>query len=161
MKASTIIVSALATLVAAAPTDIQKSEPRSAFDANLLSNFGGFASTNVNYVFGINGGAQQLALLQQLSLQQNLGLDQFAGLFNVGNGVFDIQSLLLMQQLNDLLAIAQLGVFGGFDLGGLNFGGVLNTGLLNLGGLDLNSFVQPNVVTQVQTVASQVFVVKE
>lgn len=161
MKASTVIVSALATLVAAAPTE-KKVEQRGFNDFLGGQQFGGFQSTNIDYLFGLNNGVNNFGILQQLALQQNLGLNQFDGLFNVNNQVLDLNSLLLLQQLSDLSAIANLGVFGGFDLGQLNLqNNLLNTGLLNLGGANLGQFIQPNVVTQVQTIASQTFVLKE
>jgi len=160
MKASTIIASALATLVAAAPTE-KKVEQRG-FNDVLGGGFSGFQSTNLNYIFGINNGVNNFDILQQLALGQNLGLNQFDNLFNVNNNALDINAILQLQQFADLAAIAQLGVFGGFDLSGLNLqNSLLQTGLLNLGGANLNQFIQPNVVTQVQTIASQVFVVKE
>jgi len=161
MKVSTILVSALATLVAAAPTAEKKVDARG-FNDFLNGGFNGFQSSNLNYIWGLNNGVNQFDVLQQLALQQNLGLGQFDALFGVNNQVLDLNSLLLMQQLVDLATIAQLGVFGGFDLGQLNLqNALLQTGLLNLGGQDLFSFVQPQVFTQVQTIASQVFVAKE
>jgi hypothetical protein len=160
MKASTVIVSALATLVAAAPTE-KKVEERG-FNDFLGGGFSGFPSTNVNYLFGLNNGLNNFNVLQQLALNQNFGFNQFDGLFNANNQFLDLNTILQLQQLSDLAAIAQLGVFGGFDLAQLNLqNALLQTGLLNLGGANLGQFVQPNVVTQVQTIASQVFVVKE
>src|SRR4051812_23887603 len=114
MKVATILVSALATLVAAAPAAEKKVEARG-FNDFLNSGFTGFQSSNLNYVFGINNGVDQFAILQQLALQQNLGLNQFDGLFGLNNGAIDLNSLLLMQQLLDLATFAQFGVLSGFD----------------------------------------------
>jgi hypothetical protein len=168
MKPTTLFVSALATLAAAAPTGGEKEVEKRGFnfDANSFSNFQNFGqSTNLNYLRNIND--LNLGVLQLLASQNNLNIDGFSSLFSLGNNQFQLQDLLLLQQLADLQQFAQIGVLNSFDLTGFNFGGVnnnggiLNTGLLGLGGVDLNSFVQPSVVTQVQTIASQVFVVKE
>lgn len=152
MKASTIFVSALATLVAAAPT-----EKRANIDLGLLNGLQGFNQVNLNYLTNIN--SLDLQLLGLLGQQNNLDILQFQGLFQ--QQAFDIQAVLQLQQLNDLLLFANAGVLNGFDLGGLGLN-QLNFGLIdNLRGVDLQQFIVPNVVTQVQTVASQIFVVKE
>lgn len=152
MKASTIFVSALATLVAAAPT-----EKRANVDLGLLNGLQGFNQVNLNYLTNIN--SLDLQLLGLLGQQNNLDILQFQGLFQ--QQAFDIQAVLQLQQLNDLLLFANAGVLNGFDLGGLGLN-QLNFGLIdNLRGVDLQQFIVPNVVTQVQTVASQIFVVKE
>jgi len=152
MKASTILVSALATLVAAAPT-----EKRANVDLGLLNGLQGFNQVNLNYLTNIN--SLDLNLLGLLGQQNNLDILQFQGLFN--QQAFDIQAILQLQQLNDLLLFANAGVLNGFDLGGLGLN-QLQFGLIdNLRGIDLQQFIVPNVVTQVQTVASQIFVVKE
>jgi len=136
------------------------------FDANSFGNFQNFGqSVNLNYLLNING--LNLGVLQLLASQNNLNINGFSSLFNLGSQQFQLQDILLLQQLADLQQFAQVGVLNSFDLSGFNFGGlnniggILNTGLLGLGGVDLNAFIQPQVVTQVQTVASQVLVVKE
>ncbi|KAK4236985.1 hypothetical protein C8A03DRAFT_16425 [Achaetomium macrosporum] len=153
MKSVTVLVSALATLAVAAPaapsTDLDK---RSfAFDLNAFNKFQGFQQVNLNYLLNIN--ALQLQLLGNLANTNNLNILQFQPLFS--QQVFDLQSLLQLQSLHTFLQISQLGVLSGFDLSSLQLA-QLNLGLLdNVGVLDLQQFISPNVVTQVQTVASQ------
>lgn len=168
MKPTTLFVSALATLAAAAPTGAEKEVEKrgSRFDPNSFGNFKNFGqSTNLNYLLNVN--SLNLDVLQLLASQNNLNIDGFSSLFSLGNNQFQLQDILLLQQLADLQQFAQIGVLNSFDLtnfdfGGVNnIGGVLNTGLLGLGGVDLNSFIQPSVITQVQTIASQVLVAKE
>lgn len=168
MKPTTLFVSALATLAAAAPTGAEKEVEKRGFnfDANSFGNFQNFGqSVNLNYLLNINN--LNLGVLQLLASQNNLNINGFSSLFNLGANQFQLQDLLLLQQLADLQQFANIGVLNSFDLSGFGFGGInniggiLNTGLLGLGGVDLNAFIQPQVVTQVQTVASQVLVVKE
>jgi hypothetical protein len=148
-----MIVSTLATLVAAAPTSTEV-EKRTAFDLAQFNNLNGFNQVNLNYLFNIN--SLDLQFLGTLGLQNNLNILQFQNLFQ--QQVFDVNALLQLQELNTILTIGRAGLFNGFDLGGLNLGG-LNLGLINnLAGVDLQQFIQPNVLTQVQTVASQVFI---
>ncbi|KAK0715815.1 hypothetical protein B0H67DRAFT_251195 [Lasiosphaeris hirsuta] len=148
MKFSTVIVSALATLVSAAPT-----EKRSAFDLSQLNGLNNFNQVNLNYLLNVN--SLDLNLLGSLGQVNNFDILQFSNLFQ-GNQ-FDIQALLQLQQLQDLLLLGQQGLFNGFDLSSLQFGG-LQLGLLQqqVGVLDLQQFIAPQVVTQVQTIASQV-----
>lgn len=153
MKLFTILISALATLVAAAPTasptDVDK---RSfAFDINAFNGFKSFNQVNLNYLLKIN--SLQLALLGNLAQVNNLNILQFQSLFK--KDLFDIQALLQLQSLHTLLQIHQLGVLNGFDLATLQLQ-QLNLGLLNNVALvDLQQFIKPGVVTQVQSVASQ------
>lgn len=153
MKFSTVIVSALATIVSAAPT-----EKRAAFDLAQLNGLNNFNQVNLNYLLGIN--SLDLNLLGTLGQVNNFDILKFSGLFQQNQ--FDVQALLQLQQLQTVLAFGQQGLFNGFDLGGLNLD-VLQLGLLqqNVGVLDLQQFIAPQIVTQVQTVASQIFVVKE
>lgn len=162
MKPVTLLVSALATLAAAAPaapaapaTDL---EARSfAFDASAFNNLNNFNQVNLNYLLNIN--SLQLGLLGNLANVNNFNILQFQPLFQ--QNVFDIQGLLQLQSLQTFLQIHQLGVLSGFDLASLQLQN-LNLGLLNnVGVLDLQQFISPNVVTQVQTVAAQLLVVKE
>ena len=156
MKAVTLLVSALATLVAAAPaapaapaTDL---EARSfAFDINAFNGLNNFNQVNLNYLLNIN--SLQLGLLGNLANVNNFNILQFQPLFQ--QQAFDIQGLLQLQSLHTFLQINQLGVLGGFDLASLQLQ-QLNLGLLsNVGVLDLQQFISPSVVGQVQTVASQ------
>ena len=155
MKVFTILVSALATLTAAAPAVAPATaevDKRSfAFDANALNGLKGFNQVNLNYLLNIN--SLQLGLLGNLANVNNFNVLQFQNLFQ--QQAFDIQGLLQLQSLHTFLQINQLGVLSGFDLASLQLQN-LNLGLLNnVGILDLQQFISPNVVTQVQTVASQ------
>jgi hypothetical protein len=158
MKFTTIIVSALATLAAAAPAPAEKAVEQRAvnFDANLFSKFGGqnfayFGSTN-NFDF---------QLLQQLALQQNFDILAFQGLFQA-NAQFDIANLLAFGQLHTITQLAGLGVFNGFDLGGLALGGfglgagAFNFGVLQngIGNFGLGSLIQGNQLSTIQQVTS-------
>jgi len=160
MKPTTILVSALATLVAAAPASEKKVEERSfAFDVGQFNNFNGFQSVNLNYLAKLNG--LNLNILSLLADNNNLNIGGFQNLFNIGNDI-KIQDILLLQQLQDLQQFHNAGILNNFNLANFQFGGfnglgfggsILDTGLLNLGGVGLNSFINPSVVTQVQTVA--------
>ncbi|KAK1831343.1 hypothetical protein QBC39DRAFT_408284 [Podospora conica] len=158
MKFTTIIVSALATLVAAAPAPADKAvEKRVSFDANIFNQFGG---QNFAYVANINNFNFQL--LQQLAQQQNFDILAFQGIFQQ-NAQFDVANLLAFQQLHTITQLAQLGVFNGFDLGGLNLGGfglgagafqlgVLQNGIGNFG---LNTLIQGNQLNTIQQITSK------
>ncbi|KAK3985976.1 hypothetical protein QBC44DRAFT_144897 [Cladorrhinum sp. PSN332] len=153
MKVFTILVSALATLTAAAPTAVSTEVDKRAFafDANAFNGLKGFNQVNLNYLLNIN--SLQLGLLGNLANVNNFNILQFQGLFQQQQ--FDLASLLQLQQLHTFLQIHQLGVLGGFDLAGLQLQ-QLQLGLLNnVGVLDLQQFISPSVIGQVQTVASQ------
>ena len=157
MKPVTLLVSALATLAAAAPavpaaapsTDL---EARSfSFDLSSFNNLNSFNQVNLNYLLNIN--ALQLGLLGNLANVNNFNILQFQPLFQQQS--FDIQALLQLQSLHTFLQINQLGVLSGFDLASLQLQN-LNLGLLNnVGVVDLQQFISPNVISQVQTVAAQ------
>jgi hypothetical protein len=153
MKPVTLLISALATLAIAAPaapaTDI---EARSfQFDINQFNGLKNFNQVNLNYLLNIN--ALQLGSLGNLANVNNFNILQFQSLFQ--QQAFDIQGLLQLQSLHTFLQVHQLGVLNGFDLGQLQLQH-LNLGLLNnVGILDLQQFISPNVVGQVQTVAGQ------
>ncbi|KAK0637315.1 hypothetical protein B0T17DRAFT_106405 [Bombardia bombarda] len=147
MKASTIFASLFATLAVAAPT-----EKRASFDLTSLNNLNGFNQVNLNYLLNIN--SLNLAGLNNLGQFNNFDILGFQGLFQAQQ--FDLQAILQLQQLQMLLQFQQLGLFNGFDLSGLALQ-QLQLGLINpVGGVDLAQFIPQNVVTQVQTVASQV-----
>lgn len=156
MKPATLLVSALATLVAAAPaapaapaTDLEARGFQ--FDASQFNGLNQFSQVNLNYLLNIN--SLQLQLLGNLASVNNLNILQFQPLFQQNS--FDIQGLLQLQSLHTFLQINQLGVLGGFDLASLQLQN-LQLGLLNnVGVLDLQQFVSPNVVGQVQQVAAQ------
>ncbi|KAK4103680.1 hypothetical protein N658DRAFT_484567 [Parathielavia hyrcaniae] len=161
MKPVTILVSALATLAAAAPaapvTDLE--ERSFAFDVNAFNSFKSFSQVDLNYLLNINALQGQLDHLGNLASVNNLNIAQFQPLFQ--HQAFDISALLQLQSLHTFLQIHQLGVLSGFDLASLQLQHV-NLGLLNnVGVLDLQQFISPGVVGQVQTVASQLLVAKE
>jgi hypothetical protein len=156
MKFTTIIVSALATLAAAAPAPAEKAvEERSVnFDANIFNQFGG---QNFAYVANINNFDFQL--LQQLAVQQNFDILSFQALFQQ-SAQFDVANLLAFGQLNTIVQLAGLGVFNGIDLGGLALGGfglgvgafdfgVLQNGIGNFG---LNTLIQGNQLSTIQQI---------
>lgn len=153
MKFFAILVSGLATLTAAAPAVSSRDlEERSkTFDANAVNNLRNFRQVNLNYLLRIN--ALQLSLLNNLATINNLNVLQFQNLFQ--RNTFDLQGLLQLQSLHTFLQISGLGVLNGFDLSSLQLA-QLNLGLLNnVGILDLQPFITPGVLPQVQTIASQ------
>jgi len=150
MKPVTLLVSALATLIAAAPTE-KAVEKRANFDLSQLNNLNSFNQVNLNYLLNIN--SLDLQLLGSLGAVNNFDILAFQGLFQAQ--AFDLQAILQLQQLQTLLQFQRLGVFNQFDLAGLQLD-LLQLGLINnVGVLDLAQFIPSNVVTQVQTVASQ------
>jgi hypothetical protein len=153
----TLIVSALATLVAAAPAALEKKSFN--FDNNQFNQFSGFNQVNLNYLFNVNQQQLQLQQLAQLAQVNNFNIGGFQNLFQAQD--FDLNALLQFQQLQTLLQLQSTGIFNSFDFTGFQLQG-LDFGLINnLNSVDLNQFIQPNVVTQVQTVASQILVLKE
>lgn len=153
MKPVTFLVSALATLAIAAPAaPVTDLEARSFnFDINALNGLQNFQQVNLNYLLNIN--SLQLGLLGNLANINNFNVLQFQGLFQQQS--FDIAALLQLQSLQTFLQIHQLGVLSGFDLASLQLQ-QLNLGLLNnIGVVDLQQFISPNVIGQVQSVASQ------
>ncbi|KAL1840697.1 hypothetical protein VTJ49DRAFT_192 [Mycothermus thermophilus] len=161
MKPFTFLVSALAaTFAVAAPAAApapeaavtKDVEARSFnFDITLLNGLKNFNQVNLNYLLNIN--AVQIHLLQNLATVNNFNVLQFQSLFQ--RQAFDVQGLLHLQALHTFLQFHQLGLFNGFDLSGLNVN-LLNLGLLNnVGVINLQDFILPNVIPQVQNVASQ------
>ncbi|AEO66902.1 uncharacterized protein THITE_2115447 [Thermothielavioides terrestris NRRL 8126] len=153
MKPVAFFVSALATLAAAAPTaPFAELDGRGvSFDLSAFNNLQGFQQINLNYLLSIN--SLQLQLLGDLASINNFNIQQFQSLFS--QTVFDVQALLQLQALQTFLQINQLGVLSGFDLSSLQLQ-QLNLGLINNVGLvDLQQFISPDVVTQVQTIAAQ------
>jgi len=153
MKPVAFLVSTLATLAVAAPaapaTGLE--ERAFEFDINAFNGLQSFNQVNLNYLLNIN--SLQLGLLGNLANVNNLNILQFQPLFQ--HQAFDIQGLLQLQALHTFLQIGQLGVLNGFDLASLQLQH-LNLGLLNnVGIVDLQQFVAPNVVPQVQTIAAE------
>lgn len=153
MKPVAVLVSALATLAAAAPAaPIADVEERSfSFDASQFNNLQNFQQVNLNYLLNIN--SLQLGLLGNLANVNNFNIQQFQSLFSQSS--FDVQALLQLQALQTFLQINQLGVLSGFDLSSLQLAN-LNLGLINNVGLvDLQQFISPSVIPQVQSIAAQ------
>jgi hypothetical protein len=158
MKPVSLIVSALAAVVAAAPAPA-KNEERSvggfgggfgSFDLSGVNNFN-FLNSNFGYLAGIN--SFDLNTLLALGQVNNFDVNAFGGLFN--SNVFDIATLLQLQSLQTLLQFSSLGLFNGFDLSSLALQ-QLNLGLLqNVGVLDLGSFVDSGNLGQIQAIAQQ------
>lgn len=148
MKFSTVIVSALAAVASAAPA--KKEEPRAAFDASLFNNFA-FQSQDLAYLSALN--SLDFNAIQQLIAVNNLNAGSFSGLFS--NNVFDVNSILQLQQIQSLIQLQQIGVLGGFDLSSFALNSV-NLGLINsVGGVDLTQFIDASLAPQLETVIQQ------
>lgn len=122
-----------------------------AIPGSLTDQLNGFVFNHLDlsYVASIN--PLDLNRLEKLAVNNHLDVVSFKPLFNSPS--FDINSLLKLQQLSTLLAIASTGLLDHFDLSTLPLGG-LNLGLLgNLKGLNLGSLVDPNLVPQILPVA--------
>jgi hypothetical protein len=152
MKASTIFVGALAAVASAAPTTVTTTAEKrgQAIDLNAFNQFG-FANQNLQYFNAIN--TFNLQAFEQLGAFNNLNIGNFQGLF--ANNVFDLNSLLQLQQVALLSQLGGLGVFGNFDLSSINLGG-LNLGLVNsISSFDVSSLIDVNLVPQIQSVIQQ------
>ncbi|KAB5572014.1 hypothetical protein GE09DRAFT_1282483 [Coniochaeta sp. 2T2.1] len=152
MKFTTVIVSALASVAAAAPTK-QVEERAFNFDLAGLNNLRNFNSLDLNYLGQVNN--IDLQLLLALGQNQGLNLNGFNNLFQTNN--FDLGALLQLQQLQTLLSIAGTGVFQGFDLSGfaldqqlLQLGLINNLNTFNLGGI-----IDQSLVPQITSIAQQ------
>jgi hypothetical protein len=148
MKASTMILGALAAVATAAPTKV---ETRSNRDFSSFGNFGDinnfdFLNQDLQYLSLVN--SLDFGVLAQLSQVNNLDVLQFGGVFN--NDVFDLASALQFQQVAQLVQLSSLGAFNSLDLSGLLFN-QLNFGVLqnDLFGLNLGGFVNQAVIPQV------------
>lgn len=151
MKFSTIFAGALAAVASAAPT-----EKRGQLDISQLNNLQGFNQLDINYLNRIN--SLDLQLLNTLAVQNNFNALAFQGLFQ-NNQVFDVASLLQLQQLQTVLQLGQLGVFNAFDLSSLNLQ-ALQLGLINnVGAFDLGSLIDASLVPQITAISEQTIVV--
>ncbi|KAI0120400.1 hypothetical protein F4776DRAFT_253519 [Hypoxylon sp. NC0597] len=148
MKPTTILVSALAAVASAAPTTT--AEKRSAIDLGAFNNFG-FANQDLQYLLAING--FNLQAFAQLAAFNNLNIGGFQSLFV--NNVFDVNSLLQLQQIALLSQLGGLGVFSNFDLSSLQLN-VFDLGLIGgIGGFDVSSLIDQTLVPQIQTIIQQ------
>lgn len=159
MKAVTILVGALAAVVAAAPAaapaPLKELDSRNVIDLSGLNGLNRFRNDNFNYLTGLNGGLD-LALLLQLGQAQNFNVLQFQNLFV--NDVFGVAELLQFEQLRSLLQLSQLGVFNGLDLRTLQFNS-LQFGLLsNVGNFGFGSLIDSGLNPQIAAIAAQTFV---
>lgn len=146
MRFSTILSGAFAALAVAAPT----TEKRGVFNASSFNNLG-FNSLDLGYLNVIN--SLDLQLLQQLSIQNNFNALAFEQVFN--SQILDINSLLLIQQLQTVLQLGSLGVFNAFDLATLELQ-QLQLGLIaNVGSFSVSSLIDPALVPQIQTIVAQ------
>ncbi|KAI0116986.1 hypothetical protein F4814DRAFT_270262 [Daldinia grandis] len=147
MKVATILVSAFAAIVTAAPTAIATPEKRAAVDLGAFNNFG-FANNDLQYLLAIN--KFDLQSFAQLAAFNKLNIGDFQGLF--ANDDFDIKSLLQLQQIALLSQLGGLGVFGNLDLSSLQID-IFNLGLINsIGGFDISSLIDQSLAPQIQAI---------
>ncbi|KAM4056724.1 hypothetical protein HRG_003592 [Hirsutella rhossiliensis] len=121
MKISALLTGAFAALAVAvpapAPAPVPNSsssgalEGRGAFNAKPFNNLV-FNQRDLNYLLKVN--SLNLQTFQGLAINNGLNVGAFQTLF-AGN-VFDVRALLQFQQLQTLLAVANVGVFNGVDL---------------------------------------------
>ncbi|EOO03856.1 hypothetical protein UCRPA7_457 [Phaeoacremonium minimum UCRPA7] len=153
MKFSGILAGAFATLAVAAPT--KEVEARTAIDLSLLNGLSNFNAIDIQYLNVIN--SLDLQLLNTLAVNNNFNSLAFQGLFQ--NNVFDLNSILQLQQLQTLLQFANLGVFNQFDLASLQLQ-QLQLGLVSgIGGFDFSSIIDQSLVPQITAIAQQTVVV--
>ncbi|RBR07435.1 uncharacterized protein FIESC28_10676 [Fusarium coffeatum] len=115
-----------------------------------------FGQVDLNYLLKVN--ELDLVKLQTLSIKNNFDVNVFSDLFAADE--FSIKSLLELQQLSTMLAIAETGIFDQFELSGLQLGG-LNLGLIDgIGGLDLTQFIDAAARPKITVIAKQVVKVK-
>ena len=110
-----------------------------------------FGQVDLNYLLKVN--ELNLVKLQTLSIKNNFDVNVFSDLFAADE--FSIKSLLELQQLSTMLAIAETGIFDQFELSGLQLGG-LNLGLIDgIGGLDLTQFIDAAARPKITVIAKQ------
>lgn len=152
MKFTGVIVSALATVAAAAPA---KSAERRTSSVNLsgLNNLQSFGSVDIQYLAQVN--SMDLNLLLDLGQNQGLNINSFDSLFQSSS--FDLSNILQLQQLMTLLAIADTGALNSFDLSSIDLSQqVLQLGLIDsLGSYSFSSLIDSSLVPQIQTEAAQ------
>ncbi|KAI1176776.1 hypothetical protein F4777DRAFT_241236 [Nemania sp. FL0916] len=149
MKASTIFVGALAAIASAAPTATEP-EKRTVVDLSTFNQFS-FVNQDLQYFNAING--FNLQAFEQLASFNNLNIGVFQGLFV--NNVFDINSLLQLQQVALLSHLGSLGAFSNFDLSTIQLSS-MNFGLVtNLSGFNVGSLIDVSLRPQIQTIIQQ------
>ncbi|WXC43251.1 hypothetical protein QX201_003016 [Fusarium graminearum] len=111
-----------------------------------------FGQVDLNYLLQVN--QLDLVRLQTLSIKNRFDVNIFADLFAADQ--FSIKSLLQLQQLSTMLAIAETGIFDQFELSSLKLGD-LNLGLIDgIGGIDLTQFIDAATRPKITVIAKQV-----
>ncbi|CEI66539.1 hypothetical protein FVEN_g8285 [Fusarium venenatum] len=111
-----------------------------------------FGQVDLNYLLQVN--QLDLVRLQTLSIKNRFDVNIFADLFAADE--FSIKSLLQLQQLSTMLAIAETGIFDQFELSSLKLGD-LNLGLIDgIGGIDLTQFIDAATRPKITVIAKQV-----
>ncbi|KAK2681712.1 hypothetical protein RAB80_003505 [Fusarium oxysporum f. sp. vasinfectum] len=165
MKFSAFFVIASAAFAVAAPGVATFSQERAALNESAPSrdreegrdgrlNRGGlaFSQVDLNYLLRVN--QLNLGKLQVLSQRNNFNVVVFQDLF--ASRDFSLQSLLQLQQLSTMLAIAETGIFDQFELSRLDLGN-LNLGLINgIAGLNLAQFIDAALKPQITIISKEV-----
>ncbi|KAF4450604.1 hypothetical protein F53441_6265 [Fusarium austroafricanum] len=126
-------------------------------DLDLLRGGLAFSQVDLNYLLQVN--QLNLAKLQVLAQQNRFNVNVFADLFNSRD--FSLNSLLQLQQLSTMLAIAETGIFDRLELSRLQLGG-LNLGLIdNIAALNLGQFINAALKPQITVISKQVKQVKQ
>ncbi|KAF5561122.1 hypothetical protein FPHYL_6310 [Fusarium phyllophilum] len=111
-----------------------------------------FSQVDLNYLLRVN--QLNLGKLQVLSQRNNFNIVVFQDLF--ASRDFSLQSLLQLQQLSTMLAIAETGIFDQFELSRLDLGN-LNLGLINgIAGLNLAQFIDAALKPQITIISKEV-----
>lgn len=110
-----------------------------------------FSQVDLNYLLRVN--QLNLGKLQVLSQRNNFNVVVFQDLF--ASRDFSLQSLLQLQQLSTMLAIAETGIFDQFELSRLDLGN-LNLGLINnIAGLNLGQFIDAALKPQITIISKE------
>ncbi|RGP62296.1 hypothetical protein FSPOR_9341 [Fusarium sporotrichioides] len=111
-----------------------------------------FGQVDLNYLLKVND--LDLVKLQTLSIKNQFDVNVFADLFAADE--FSIKSLLQLQQLSTMLAIAETGIFDQFELSSLKLGD-LDLGLIDgIGSIDLTQFIDAATRPKITVIAKQV-----
>ncbi|GKU04034.1 hypothetical protein FLAG1_06278 [Fusarium langsethiae] len=111
-----------------------------------------FGQVDLNYLLKVN--ELDLVKLQTLSIKNRFDVNVFADLFAADE--FSIKSLLQLQQLSTMLAIAETGIFDQFELSSLKLGD-LDLGLIDgIGSIDLTQFIDAATRPKITVIAKQV-----
>ncbi|KAF5724421.1 hypothetical protein FMUND_878 [Fusarium mundagurra] len=111
-----------------------------------------FNQVDLNYLLQIN--QLNLGKLQVLSQRNNFNVVVFQDLF--ASRDFSLESLLQLQQLSTMLAIAETGIFDQLELSRLSLGN-LNLGLINgIAGLNLAQFIDAALKPQITIISKEV-----